>query len=133
MPPAQHDATAGAGSLSHELTPDAVADTAARCPSCGGSGTVIYSLAPDEPDRPYDPVRDGDVDPELLGRGDGSEGGYRLLPYQQFKWDAVAGLGPQWKLSSQQILDWLSAQGITSSRVGLRGYTGCGFTPSAFW
>ena len=95
---------------------------AARCPECNGTRyTVIDTDADpnaegvDDAIRPYDRKRDGllsEVDPELVGRC-WCNGGWRHLPYMDFKWRFVARfpVSPgEWRLPRSAILAWLAHQ-----------------------
>lgn len=105
----------GPADLARSLLVDALGEQA-RCATCAGSGQLALSY-PDgrELVEPYDPTRHGPTpdDGEVAGwekaRCWDCDGGLVHLPYQQLKFDVVAGLPASgWMLSRQQLLNWYS-------------------------
>jgi hypothetical protein len=96
-----------------------------RCPLCNGTGYTVVTSGPDAACeiRPYDRDRDGlidEMDPELWGRC-WCDGGYRSLPYQQFKWDYVARW-PQspgeWRVRRSEIRAWYEREMYPAAPAG---------------
>jgi len=89
---------------------------AARCPACKGTGKVVWTADDEcEDPVPYDPAVHS-------GTGSGIEfvvdscydcdDGWRVLPYQDFKREFVAGWGEEWRMSREDILAWLRDRGV---------------------
>lgn len=105
----------GPADLARSLLIDALGDQA-KCGTCAGGGQLALShTGGQDLVEPYDPIRHSPVDDgdgsrwELTGCWD-CDGGLVHLPYQQFKFDVVAGLpDPGWVLTRQQLLGWYNA------------------------
>lgn len=78
----------------------------ARCPQCNGSGHIVWMLDVQDP-RPFVPGEDLPVG-ALVDDCISCEGGYRMLPYQQFKSEVVATWPEEgdWQISSTEIRAW---------------------------
>jgi hypothetical protein len=80
---------------------------AAACPECAGTGRVMFTGPDADQVEPYDPDAgaDGNQVEECY-----CDGGYRGLPYQDFKREVVARLGyAGWRLTRADISRWLAA------------------------
>lgn len=44
--------------------------------------------------------------------------GYRRVPYQDFKFEFVAGRDSEWRMSRPEVLQWLARHGITLEQDG---------------
>jgi hypothetical protein len=91
----------------------AIGEDQALCLACGGTRRVVYDPTTDD-FRPYVPGADADAD-YASTCGD-CDDGYRQLPYQQFKFDVVAGWGDEWRMPLAEVVAWLSEH--TASRQG---------------
>jgi hypothetical protein len=91
----------------------------ARCGMCAGTGRIVYDETAGEepPEWPWDPT----IRPEEYeGRGLtvdrcwqwDCDGGFIRLPYQEFKFEFVAGWGPEFRMGQDEILAWLAARGV---------------------
>lgn len=81
---------------------------AALCPECAGTGRVMFTGPTAEVLVPYD--ASADPDPEQVGACY-CEGGWRDLPYQDFKREVVGRFGyAAWRLDRAAILAWLVAR-----------------------
>lgn len=106
-------AGSGPADLARSLLIDALGEAAA-CPDCRGVGYVMYDPGIEESGpEPYDPEALPDGWDTL--RCGSCDGGYRHLPYQEFKFAYVAGWGEEWRITRADILDWYRAQ---ASRAG---------------
>jgi hypothetical protein len=94
---------------------------AARCQMCAGTGKVTYRGGDGEEPlpAPYDPA----VSPEEYEHGGrvitdcwqwDCDGGYKHLPYQDFKFEFVASWQGEWRMSRADIIAWLAAKGWAS-------------------
>jgi hypothetical protein len=82
---------------------------AAVCPECNGTERCVWAGADGQELEPYDPVAHAEADPELIGRC-WCDGGFRNLPYQDFKREVVARFGyAGWQIDRGAILAWLVA------------------------
>lgn len=102
----------GPADLARSLLIDALGDQS-TCATCRGSCLVVYDAeldkeiaaiaadgADEATDRYSDKMRCVDCD-----------GGYRNVPYQQFKWEVVADLPEEgWTLDQSEVLAWLQKQ-----------------------
>jgi hypothetical protein len=120
-------AGSGPADLARSLLLDALADQS-KCPACGGTGRVVW--LPDAADPvPWDPANaehaaldenEGGlvvVDEQLVVERcfDCDGDGWRAVPYQDFKFEIVAGLPRNgWTLTRQTVVDWLTAHGVTA-------------------
>lgn len=85
----------------------------AKCGSCAGTGHVVYHRESDE-ESAYDPRR---APEEYAASGlqvsrcwqADCDGGYRHLPYQDFKREHVAKWDREWRMSRGEIRAWLRA------------------------
>jgi hypothetical protein len=86
----------------------------ARCATCGGTGRVVYDADSEEDltpspwegqDQEYCAARGLTVDRCWEW---GCDEGYIRLPYQEFKFEFVAGWGPEFRISRTEILTWLA-------------------------
>jgi len=105
-------AGSGAADCARSLLIAALGDDAARCPRCDGTCRVV--ITGNERERPYDPAADADIDPELVADCWACDDGYRRVPYQEFKFEYVAGWDRDWRMSRADILAWLARHGVTA-------------------
>jgi hypothetical protein len=97
----------GPADTARSLLIDALGD-AARCPQCDGTRRLVLAEGSMGPERPYDPGTDTGIDPERLFECYAcDDGGWRRLPYQDFKSEYVAGWKDDWVISRAAILAWL--------------------------
>jgi hypothetical protein len=105
-------AGSGPAELARNLLLHALGD-AARCPACGGCRHVIWPKDPDaEGPIPFDTAKMDECDPETGGRCYDCDDGYRRLPYQDFKFEFVAGWGNGWRISQAEVRQWLAQRGV---------------------
>lgn len=89
---------------------DAVGDP--KCPTCNGTHRVVAT--DDGGERPFDPDTDDPDGEDVLTCFDCDRDGLRGdLPYQDFKFEFVAGWGTEWRMSRAEVQDWLTSHGIT--------------------
>jgi len=99
----------GPADLARSLLIDALGPAAA-CPLC--NGTVHVAWADDLGDaaadpEPYDPARHHDLEPRLI-TDCFCDDGYRVLPYQAFKFEHVARWPhDHWSMTRAEVLRWL--------------------------
>lgn len=96
----------GMADCARSLLVAALGPEASKCPSCNGTKKVVFIMDRDE-DVPFDPEKADEYDPELVG-GCICTNGLRQLPYHVFQWEVIAKLDEDWRMSQQEILDWLS-------------------------
>lgn len=106
-------AGSGPADLALSLLVDALGDTA-RCPECGGATKVMtrYTGGGDLKSAPYSEQRIKDqpfYDWQVESCWDCDDGIRRGLPYQEFKFQVVAGLPESWTLTQDEILRWHDA------------------------
>jgi len=92
---------------------------AAQCEACGGRRRVIVHADPDIGDTPYDPAgeKPGPCDAVYDCMACDPAGGYRILPYEAFMHDFVAGWNDDgWQIGRDEILAWLARHGVTAAR-----------------
>jgi hypothetical protein len=108
----------GPADLALSLLVDALGDRA-TCRTCGGTGEVVFDQDADR-EVPYDEERHthpgSERFSEPMGCMDCDRGIPRGLPYQEFKWAVVAGLGESWTLTREQILDWYDQNAARPAR-----------------
>jgi hypothetical protein len=81
---------------------------AALCPECAGTERVMFTGPTCEELVPYD--ASADPDPEQVGACF-CDGGFRTLPYQDFKREVVGRFGyAGWQIDRASILSWLVAR-----------------------
>lgn len=98
----------GPADCARSLLIDALGD-AARCPRCNGTRRLVLGPGLGEQDRPWDPGADAGMDPErLFDCYACDDGGYRRLPYQDFKREYVAGWQDEWTMPRADVLAWLT-------------------------
>lgn len=100
-------AGSGPADLARSLLIAALGDEA-KCPDCKGSQKIGWNRTTEQ-DEPYDPARASDYEPETVGKCY-CDDGYRNLPYQDFKFQFVAGWGDQWRISRDEIRTWYLTQ-----------------------
>jgi hypothetical protein len=104
-------AGSGPADCARSLLIAALGDDVARCASCAGTHRIVYDEAAGG-DVPFDPA--GDHDPQLVADCCSCDDGYIALPYQLFKRDVIAGLGPEWRMERATVLAWYGkAAGLT--------------------
>lgn len=96
----------GPADLARSLLID-VLGPAALCPECDGTRRLMFTGPTCEALEPYDASADPDPDPEQVGECY-CDGGYRALPYHDFKREVVGRLDyPGWALTRTDIARWL--------------------------
>ena len=102
-------AGSGPADLARSILIDALGPAAA-CPLCNGTVYVAWTAKWDDAAAdpvPYDPALHHDLDPELI-TDCYCDDGYRVLPYQQFKFDYVARWpADHWSITRADVLRWL--------------------------
>lgn len=84
---------------------------AASCRACKGERRLYFT----DDDRVTAPASEAPpigAAPERFARCFECEDGYRPLPYQDFKFEHVAGWGDTWTMSQADIVAWLRERGI---------------------
>lgn len=103
-------AGSGPADLARSLLIAALGDKA-KCPTCEGCGRVAWLLDESMEDPvPFDAAISGTYDPDSVGPCYECDGGYRHLPYQDFKFQFVAGWGDDWQISRDEIRAWYATQ-----------------------
>lgn len=99
----------GPADLARSLLIDALGPAAA-CPLCNGTVYVAWTADWDDAAAdpvPYDPSEHHDLAPELI-TDCYCDDGYRVLPYQAFKFEYVARWPEDhWSMSRADVLRWL--------------------------
>jgi hypothetical protein len=101
-------AGSGPADLARSILIDAIGPAAAACPLCNGSRRIVWASAGAVDEfAAYDPDVHGDADPETITECM-CDGGYRQLPYQQFKFHYVARWpADHWSITRADVLRWL--------------------------
>lgn len=87
-----------------------------RCPLCLGTGkTMLEGIGSEENPltwRPFNPETDN-PDSELLSTCGYCDDGLAPVPYQDFKFEVVAGWGREWRMPRTEIVSWLQRHKAT--------------------
>lgn len=88
---------------------DAVGDP--KCPACAGTHRMV--AADDGGERPFQPDTDDPEGEAVFTCLDCDQDGLRSdLPYQDFKFEFVAGWGSEWRMPRAEIREWLKAHDV---------------------
>lgn len=98
-------AGSGAADLARSLL-IAVLGEDARCRLCNGTHKIVWDSVEATEPRAYDPTRDRHQ--RHVESCYDCDDGYRRLPYQDFKFQFVAGWGDSFRVSRSEILAWLA-------------------------
>jgi hypothetical protein len=108
-------AGSGPADCARSLLIAAIGD-AAVCPMCARTGKITYRLddGGESPSAAYDPAvspEDYERDGLIITECRQCDDGYRRLPYQDFKFEFVAGWEGEWRMRRADILAWLASRG----------------------
>lgn len=82
-----------------------------HCPTCAGTHHTV--IRDNGTERPFQPDCDNPNAENVVTCMDCDTDGLRRLPYQEFKWNFVAGWDSQWFMRRSEIRKWLIEQGVT--------------------